>query len=94
MINDFNSRKDGSTVFNISYCEEGCVPHVVFNNVKCIFRKSGVYSYLVFCESDKKKKMLDSYVSIVDQLENEILSFEDVFEEDHLVIGSCFMMII
>ena len=70
MINDFKGRKYNSTVFNICYCEEGCVPHVVFNKIDCIFRKRGVYSYLVFCESDKNKKMLDNYVSIVDQLEN------------------------
>ena len=28
MINDFKGRKDDSTIFNICYCEEGCVPHV------------------------------------------------------------------
>ena len=42
----------------MSYCEENNVPHIVFNNIECIFRKSGVFSYLSFCESDKNKKML------------------------------------
>ena len=68
MINDFKSCKDSSTIFNVCYCEENSVPYVVFNNIECIFRKSGVFSYLTFCESDKNKKMLDNYVSIVDQL--------------------------
>ena len=90
-INHFKGRKDDSTIFDICYCEEGCVSHVVFNNIECIFRKSGMYSYLIFCESDKSKKMLDNYVSIIDQLKEEISSFEEEFEEDHFVIGSCFM---
>ena len=89
MINDFKGRKDDSTTFNICYCEEGCV-HVVFNNIECIFRKRGMYSYLIVCESDKNKTMLDNYVSIIDRLKGEILSFEHEFE-DRLLIGSCFM---
>ena len=75
MINDFKSCKDSPTIFNVCYCEENRVPHVVFNNIECIFRKSGVFSYLIFCVSDKTKKMLDNYVSIVNQLKEEIWSF-------------------
>ena len=48
MINDFKGCKDDSTLFNVCYCEEISVPHVVFNNMECIFRKSGFYTYLVF----------------------------------------------
>ena len=48
LVNNFKSCKHGSTVFNITYCEENNVPHIVFNNIECIFRKSGFYSYLVF----------------------------------------------
>ena len=73
MINDFNFCKDGSTIFNVCYCKENSVPHVGFNNIERIFRKSGVFSYLSFCQSHKNKKMLDNYVSIVDQLKEEIL---------------------
>ena len=76
MINDFKDCKDDSTLFNVCYCEENSVPHVIFNDIECIFRKSGIYSYLIFCESDKNKKMLGSYVSIIYQLKEEILSFE------------------
>ena len=55
-INDFKVCKDGSAVFNLYYCEENNIPHIVFNNIDCIFRKSGVFSYLIFCESKKMRK--------------------------------------
>ena len=51
---------------------QNSVPHIVFNNIECISRKSGVFSYLVFCESDKNKKMLNNYVGIIDQIKEEI----------------------
>ena len=60
LINDFRSSKDGSVLFNLSYCEENSVPYIVFNNTECIFRKSGICSYLIFCESVKNKNMLDN----------------------------------
>ena len=31
--------KDRSVVFNTAYCENNNVPHIVFNNIECIFRK-------------------------------------------------------
>ena len=55
LVNDFNGCKDGSIVFNMTYCEENNVLYITFNNIECIFRKSGVFSCLIFCESDKKK---------------------------------------
>ena len=42
MINDFKGCKDGSTLFNLCHCSENKVPHIVFNNIECICRKSGV----------------------------------------------------
>ena len=67
-IDDFTVFKDGSVVFNIVCCEkESNTPHIVFNNIEYIFRKSGIHSYLIFCESDKNKKMLDKYVEIIDK---------------------------
>ena len=77
LINDFKDCKDGSVLFNIAYCEEGSVPHIVFNNIECIFKKSGIYSYLIFCESKRNKEMLDNYTRIVDKIKEEILSFGD-----------------
>ena len=55
-IDDFAVFKDGSVMYDIVCCEENNTPHIVFNNIECIFRKSGVFSYLTFCESDKNKK--------------------------------------
>ena len=84
MINNFKGCRDGSILFSIAYCSEDSVPHIVFNNIECIFRKSGIYSYLIFCESDKNKIMLDYYVSITDQLKEELLSWTD--EGDYFVV--------
>ena len=50
-INDFTIFKDGSMVFDIVCCKENTVPHIFFNNIEVIFRKSGIFSYLIFCES-------------------------------------------
>ena len=68
MVNDFKGCKDGSVLFNLCYSDEDCVPHIVFNNIECIFYKSGIYSYLIFCESDKSKDMINNYFKIIDQV--------------------------
>ena len=88
IINCFKGIRDGSAVFNLYYCEENCVLHIVFNNIECIFRKSGIYSYLIFCENDKNKKMLDNYVSIIDQIKEAVLSFE--YGDDLFIMDSDF----
>ena len=59
MINDFKGCKDGSILFNLCYSDENGIPYIVFNNIKCIFKKSGIYSYLIFCEGDKNKDWID-----------------------------------
>ena len=56
MINDFKGCRDDSVLFNLCYSDETGVPHIVFNNIECIFRRSGLFSYLIFCESKKKIK--------------------------------------
>ena len=48
MVNNFKDCIDSSIIFNLSYSDETGVPHIVFNNIECIFRKCGIYSYLVF----------------------------------------------
>ena len=88
IINDFNGCKDGSVLFNIAYCGENSVPHVVFNDIECILRKSRIYSYLVFCESEKNKKVIDYYLEIINQVKEELLSRAD---EDYCVMGKDFM---
>ena len=69
MVNDFKGCRGGSIVFNICYCEENCVPNIVFNNIGCIFRKCGICSYLIFCKNDKNKNMINYYVRIINQVE-------------------------
>ena len=74
----------------MAYCEENSLPHIVFNNIECIFRKSGVFSYLIFCESEKNKNMLNRYVKVIDKIKKEILSFTDEYEDDLLITGKNF----
>ena len=91
LFNDFKSSKDGSIVFNIAYCEENDVPHIVFDNIECIFRKSGIFSYLIFCESDKNKKILDDHVKVIDAIKEKVLSVIDEFEDEIFIMGKDFM---
>ena len=63
-----------------------------FNNIECIFRKSGMYSSLIFCESNKNKNMINNYVRIIDQLKKELLSWTDELEVDEMfALGKDFM---
>ena len=92
MVNDFKGCKDGSVVFNLCYSDETGVPHIVFNNIEYIFRKCGIYSYLIFCETDKNKDMINNYVKIIDQLKEELLSWIDELEEEEILnLGKDFM---
>ena len=84
LINEFTIFENGSTMFDISYCKENNTPHIVFNNSECIFRKSGIYSYLIFCETEENKKMLDIYVKIIDEIKDQILF---IVEDDLFVMG-------
>ena len=37
LVNDFKGCKDGLILFNLAYCEEVSVPHIVFNNIEYLF---------------------------------------------------------
>ena len=92
MVNDFKGCKDCSIIFNLYYCSEDSAPHIVFNDIECIFRKCGVYSYLIFCENNKHKDMINNYVKIIDQIKGEIISWVDhEFEDDNFNLGNDFM---
>ena len=106
MVNDIKGCKDGSIVFNTCYCSEDSVLHIVFNDILfsymiryihtflhmiCIFRKCGIYSYLIFCETDKNKNVINNYVKIIDQLKEELLSWIDELEDDSFNLGNDFM---
>ena len=84
MVNDFKGCRDSSIVFILCYCEKNCVPHIVFTNIECIFRKCGIYSYLISCKNDKNKNLINSYVRIINQIEDE-------FEDDSFNLGKDFM---
>ena len=86
--NDFKDCKDGSVLFNMSYGDENNVPYIVFNNIECIFRKSGIFSYLIFCENTWNKNMLNDYVKVTNETEEEVSSFNDELEENDLFIMS------
>ena len=53
LINKCMIFEDGSIMFDINYCKENNTLHVVLNDIECIFRKSGTYSYLIFWETEK-----------------------------------------
>ena len=91
MVNDFKGCKDGSILFNLCYSDETSVPHIVFNNAECIFKKSGIYSYLIFFADDKNKDMIKNYGKIIMQMENEILSFIDEFKDEKFTFDGNFM---
>ena len=71
MVNNFKGCKDRSIVFNLCYCSEDNVPYITFNDIECIFRKCGIYSYLILCENNKNKDIIYSYVNIVDQVNDD-----------------------
>ena len=37
LINEFTIFENRSIMFDISYCQENNTPHVVFNDIECIF---------------------------------------------------------
>ena len=92
MVNDFKGCKDGSMLFNLCYSDETSVPHIVFNNIQCIFKKSGIFSYLIFFADGKNKDMIKNYEKIINQIEDEILSFIVEFEDEKFNFDSNFMI--
>ena len=39
LVDDFKGCRDGPVFFNITYCEENSVPHIVFNNIECFLER-------------------------------------------------------
>ena len=83
--------KDRTILFNLCYSDETGVPHIVFNDIECIFRKCEIYSYLIFCENSKNKDMINNYVKIIDQVKEELLSWVDELEDDSFRLGNYFL---
>ena len=55
LINEFISFENGSIMFDINYCKQNNTPYVVFNNIEYVFKRSCVFSYLIFRETEKQK---------------------------------------
>ena len=70
LINEITTFNSGSTMFEISYCEESNTPCIVFSSIECIFRKSGINKYLIICENNKNEKVLKNYSKIIDELKD------------------------
>ena len=87
MVGDTKECTDGTMVSNFCYSDKTGVPHIVFNNADCYFKKSGTYNFLVFCDNDKNKVMINKYGRIIRQIEDEILSYIDEFEDEDFVFG-------
>ena len=68
IINEIAVFNSGSTMFEISYDKESNTPYIVFNDIKCVFGKSGENKYLIFCETEKNKKTLKNYTKIIDKI--------------------------
>ena len=81
LFDKFTIIDDLSIIFDVNYCERNNTPHVFFNNIECIFKESGIFSYLIFCETEKNKEMLDKYTKIIDGIKEEILFIEDKGKE-------------
>ena len=88
VINEFTIFENSSIIFEINYCQENITLHIVFNNIDCVFRKSCVFSYLIFCETEKNRKMLKNYTKIDDEIKNQILF---VVDDDIFVMCKDFM---
>ena len=94
LINEFTIFENRSIMFDINYCEKNNIPHVVFNDIVCVFRKRGINSYLVFCKTKKIKKMLVKYVKIIDEIKDQILLIsEDENKTGDFIMGKDFMRV-
>ena len=91
MVSDTKQCTDDTMIYNLCYSDKTGVPHIVFNNIDCYFKKSGTYSFLDFCDNDKNKVMVNNYGKIIEQLEDEIFSYIDEFEDEEFVFGCNFM---
>ena len=87
MVSDTKQCTDGTMLYNICYSDKTGVPHIVFNNIDCYFKKSSDYNFLVFCDKNKNKNMVNIYLEFIKQLKDEIFSLIDEFEDEEFVFG-------
>ena len=70
MVSDAKKCTDGTMVYNTCYSDKTGVTNIVFYNIDCYFKKSETSNFLVFCNNDKNKAMINNYVAIIKQLED------------------------
>ena len=87
MVSDTKECRDGTMVYNLCYSDKTGVPHIVFNNIDCYFKKSGNSSFIAFCDNDKNKTIINNYGRIIRQIEDEIFSYIDEFEDEDFIFG-------
>ena len=93
-INDFKRCKDGTTICNLCYFDKIGVPHIVFDNIDCCFKKSmknSDFRFLIFFADGKNKNMIFNYGKIIKKIEDEIFSFIDEFEDEKFIFDCDFM---
>ena len=90
IINEITVFGSGSTMYEINDDKEPNTPHIVFNDITCVFRKSGENKYLIFCETRENKRMLQNYTEIFDEMKEQVVSTTD---NDTFIMGKDFMRI-
>ena len=58
MINEIAVFNNGSSMYEVYYNKESNTPYIVFNDITCMFSKSGQNKYLIFCETQENKTSL------------------------------------
>ena len=48
MVSNAKECTDGTILYNLCYSDKTGVPHIVFNNIDCYFKKNGDYNVFVF----------------------------------------------
>ena len=91
MVSNAKECTDGTMLYNLCYSDKIGVSHIVFNNIDCCFKKSDDFSFLIFFADGKNKNMMCNYGKIIKQLEDEIFSFIDEFEDEKFIFDGAFM---
>ena len=89
MVSDTKACIDGTMLYNLFYFDKSGVPHIVFNNIDCIFEKWETYSHLIFFVNDENKAIISNYGKIFKQLEDEFF-FIDECEDEEFIFGGNF----
>ena len=76
---------------NIYYSDKTGVPHIAFNNIDCYFLKSEpLFGFLMFCDNEKNRNMINIYFKTIKQLKDEICSLTDESEDHNFVFADDF----